>query len=326
MTTENVDRGDDFTPSTDAADAAAAAAAAAAQSEAEAEAAKVAAKADEEGDKPAAKTDEEGDKPAARADDKPRDDKGKFIPKGRFDEAVSKERSRAEAAERQLAELQKQLQSNVTAKNLDAIEQEITTMEGERAKALLDGNAERVAQLDREIRLKERTVQLTQAENMTVAAREQAAEQIRMDTAINALETAYDVLNPKHESFDQGIVDMVLDAQEGIMKREKMPPSQALAEAAKRVMGRIMPVAREEEGEAKQGLAAGKGADVAKDRQTKAVERNVDAARRQAPDTKDIGLDSDKAGGTRVDPTNLSYEEFSALPESTKARMRGDTL
>lgn len=65
-------------------------------------------------DEPEAKVDEnvveepevKVEEPEVKVEEPARDEKGKFIPKGRFDEAVGKERAARETAERKLAELQ----------------------------------------------------------------------------------------------------------------------------------------------------------------------------------------------------------------------------
>ena len=64
------------------------------------------------------------------------------------------------------------------------------------------------------------------------------------------------------------------------------------------------------------------------DRKQEQVAKNLDTAKRQPASMKDVGLDSDKAGmsSNLPDISKLSAEEFDALPESTKARMRGDIL
>ena len=67
-------------------------------------------------------------------------------------------------------------------------------------------------------------------------------------------------------------------------------------------------------------------ADKGTDRKEAAVAKNLDAANRQPASTKKAGADSDKHGQTAPTPEadQMTYEEFSALPDSTKAKMRGD--
>jgi hypothetical protein len=58
------------------------------------------------------------------------------------------------------------------------------------------------------------------------------------------------------------------------------------------------------------------------------IKKNLDTSLRQPGSLKPMGADSDKRGekGGLPDVAKLSEEEFDALPESTKARMRGGSL
>jgi hypothetical protein len=94
-----------------------------------------------------------------------------------------------------------------------------------------------------------------------------------------------------------------------------------LLKAVKYVMGRQAPAAATEP--AKTGLsAASKG----QDRKSAAVAKNLDAAARQPASTKPVGADSDKHGQTKDIPeaSQMTFAEFSALPDATKSKMRGD--
>jgi len=87
-------------------------------------------------------------------------------------------------------------------------------------------------------------------------------------------------------------------------------------------MSRMAPVETQEPAK---GLgAAAKGVD----RKTAAVAKNLDASKRQPASSKSLGADSDKYGQNAPTPSaeDMSYEEFSALPESVKAKMRGDLV
>jgi hypothetical protein len=321
-TADNVDRGDNYTPPNDAetsrtADDAAAAAAAVKAAE------NAALGKTDETKTDAAKTDDKSDDKSDKGDDPARDTKGRFIPKQRFDEAVGKERDKAAAAQRQVAELQERLKQFDRGQNLEKIEQEISELETQHAKALLDGNAEKAAQLMRDIRLKERTIAISQSEAISTEARRAAAEEVRMDMAISELERTYPVLNAESDEYDQDVTDMVLATQRSLIENERMSPSQALAAAAQKVMSKLMPTAKQGAPE-KKGLGAAAGAT---ERDKEAVARNLEASKRQPPSSKEVGMDHDKAGVQgNVDVGKMSYEEFVALPEATKARLRGDMV
>ena len=313
---DNLDRGDDLEVVQATADEVAAAEAAAAKTadgdaEAAIEAAEKAA-----ADEAAA---------ALAKDDKPRDKDGKFakeisIPKGRVDEMVRNERLGREAAERRAAELEDKLRQTDRGVVTSQIEEEILAFEKDHAKAILDGNAEKAAELAGKIRINERLIQTASNTQMTAQAKDQAREEIRLDLTIEKLEAEYPQLTEGSESFDQDAVDMVLASQKMYIDRDRMTPSAALALAAEKVMSKLSTPADKPESS---GLGKAKVAD----RKEAQVDKNIKTAAAQPANMKDSGLDADKKGMTdAIDPTKLSTTEFDALPEATKSRLRGDTI
>ncbi|MDL2342428.1 MAG: hypothetical protein QFB87_05115 [Patescibacteria group bacterium] len=330
---EFIDRGDDLDP---------ALAAAAAEAKAAEEAAAAATKAAEEAaaaetDKAAAdkKAAEEAaaaaaaEEAAASKEDKPRDKDGKFtkeisIPKGRVDEMVKNERLAREAAERRALEAEEKLKATDRGVEAAKLEEEIVSLEKEHAKAILDGNADKAAELAGKIRLNERMIQNASSTQMSAQAQNQAREEIRLDLVIEKLEEQYPQLLQGSDSFDQDAVDLVLASQKMYIDRDRMTPSAALALAAEKVMAKLTVGATKQEKEEPEGLDKAK---VTADRKEAQVDKNIKTAAAQPANLKDAGLDADKKGATGdIDPLKLSTAEFDALPEATKARLRGDTL
>lgn len=324
MTTKE-DRGD-ILPGADedeaklAADKAAADAAAAAEKEAADKAAAEAAE-KEAAEKEAAEK-EAAEK--AAAEDKARDEKGRFIPVSRHKDVLEKERERADTAERKLAELSAQLKQVDRSADVEKLDAEIVELEKEHAKALIDGDAGKAAEHMRAIRLKERTIAINESEHLSARAKDQAREEVRVDMAIERIESAYPQLNDKHEEFDETLTDMVLAAQRTYIERDRMLPAEALVKAAATVMEKFksaMPAAAADE----KGLQAAR--DAAKERAEAQVKKNLEAAEKTPAALKDAGKDADKSGMTeKIDVSKLTDEEFRALPEATKARLRGDML
>lgn len=261
-----------------------------------------------------------------------RDEKGRFkgdgakIPKARFDEAVGKEREAREAAERRAAELERQLaeRSKAVENNakIEELETQIASLEKKHAELLLDGDGEAAAQIMREIRHAERRIAKEEAvaETSTHIARTLEAE--RVEATVARLEADYDQFNPQSENYDQDLVELVLSKQKQLIEQQGLAPSKALEKAGRDVAARFLtqgePVADPK------GLAAGK---VATDRRAEQVVKNLDTQKRQTPSMKDAGMDSDAAGiKDKIDVSKLTAEEFAALPEATKAKLRGDSL
>lgn len=261
-----------------------------------------------------------------------RDEKGKFvkkdksedeprIPKSRYDEQIRKEREARELAERRLAEFERGQQQMARTTDIAKLEEQVKELRAAERKALVSGDDDKAAEFGSKADALNRQIAIEQTRDMTASAKEQAREEIRMELTIERIETEYPQLDEKSDTFDQDLTDDVLDKQRGYIERERLSPSQALLKAVKYVMSRAQPPA--EKPEEKGGLSR---ADRGTERKEAAVAKNVDAANRQPASTKKAGADSDKHGQTAPTPEadQMTYEEFSALPETTKAKMRGD--
>jgi len=261
--------------------------------------------------------------------DQPRDATGKFakkdrettIPKSRSDEQVRKERERADAAERRLAEIEQQRQQVARGADIGKLEDEVKELRAKERKALIAGDDKTATEMSEQADRLNRQIAIEQARDMTAAAKESAREEIRWDMTLESIEKQYPALDETSEHFDQDLSDDVLDAMSGIMRRERLPRSQAMVKAVQKVMDRQKGAeAAETEGKGLRSAAK------EEDRKEAAVKKNVDAANRQPASTKKVGADSDKHGQNKEvpDANDMTFEEFSALPDTTKAKMRGD--
>ncbi|MBK8467659.1 MAG: hypothetical protein IPL32_17735 [Chloracidobacterium sp.] len=271
------------------------------------------------------------------SEEPPRNDKGQFekkeakIPKSRFDEQVGKERAAREAAERRAEALEKQLSEQATntqqSADIQALEDQATALYAKADEVLLDGDAKAAAELRNQARKIDKHVSAIEADARSRVTSSNVLEADRLESAIARLEADHPVLNPKSEMFDKSLVTYVLAEQQLLVKTEGYSPSAAMALAAQNVLGRFNPAAsdpgEEEADEKAKGLSK-----AAEERKTAQVRKNLSAAKAQPSNMKDVGLDSDKAGQNTglPDVTKLSQEEFNALPEKTRARLRGDEL
>jgi len=258
---------------------------------------------------------------AAKPEDQHRDpDTGKFVPKARFDEQLGKERLAREAAERRSAELEARLGQVSRSEDTAKLEESVTAMEKMHAKLLLDGDHEKAADVMRDIRLTERRIALQENQERSAQSASETREAIKMDLAIERLESKYEVLSPESENYNQDLVEEVLGWQSVYMERYRLTPSAALTKAADKVMAtQSTPAAAEPA----KGLSAGQPADTG--RKQDQVARNLAAAGAQPANTRGVGQDSDKAGLTsKIDVSTLTQEDFAALPESMRAQLRGD--
>lgn len=306
-----VDRGDELPAAGSeeeqiAADAAAAAATKEEEGQAAADAAAAAAAAEEEAAKPAPKP--------------------KMIPKERFDEQRMKAKERETALMDRIKALEAGVVRDVQAQDVTKLDGEIKELETKYQQALDDGDKTLAIETMRSIRLKERQISEASVEHKTDRARALAVEEFKVDMLIERMEQDFPVLNPSDEAYDQEVVDEVVLLRSGFEK-SGMSSSAALTKAIKYVMATVVKAEPGAEDEApKDEKAKGLGGAKAAERRAEQLKKNLEAADKQPAKLTDVGLDSHKKGGgeSTAKPSEMTPEEYSALPESTRAKLRGD--
>lgn len=297
-----------------------------------------------EAKEPGAKDPELKEPDEKQEEDQPRGPDGKFakkddgqpadqrIPKARFDEAVNKERERAEAAERRLAELEARLTKSEPTKptvdprtaEVDTLDSKIVELHSKRDGFLADGNAEKASELLREIRAEERKLMRLEAEMIAEEkagrATSQASEESLVDGVVATLESTYEVLRKGSETYNERMIDLVVAEQQRLMATG-LSPSKALLKAGTDIMELVgqKKTTDETKGEAK-------GEDLKEARRKEALAKNIDTAKRQPGSLKDVGLDSNAAGAksANLEVDKMTDKEFAALSEEQLAKMRGD--
>lgn len=258
----------------------------------------------------------------AEAEAKPKK-KDARIPLSRHKEILEKERATRATLEAQLAQYQQGGKVADLNAEITAAEGEILKMEGEYAKLLTDGETEKAVAVMTKIRKLEREMADAKNDMKTQAAVSLATENARYNMALERIEAAFPVLNPDHDDYDAELMTDVADLKV-TYQRKGMTPTDALQKAVKKLVG-TESAKQEAATEVKPKVDA---KDVAAERKKAAVTKNLKDAASTPASTKDVGLDSDKAGGTisAKDVLKMSFKDFSALPEETLARMRGDVL
>lgn len=270
---------------------------------------------------------------AATAEEKPRASDGKFakkdkaddkddrIPKERFNEAVNKERAAREAAEARAAAAEARVQQEEKSVEVGQYEAHVEKLEAEHAAHILDGDKEKAAATMKQIRMTERHIAKMESEANMANATNKAVEQVRWDAAIASLEAAYPVLNPESEDYDQDMTDIVIAEQHRLMHTQGMVASKALTTAANKIVAKFQKAVAADDSGA-EGLAAAKKS--SSDRKADQVSKNLSTAASQPGNMKNSGKDSDKAGERELTAHNITRAELDAMPEATKAKLRGD--
>lgn len=277
------------------------------------------------------KVETEAEALATAATEQPRDEGGKFakkekeddrIPKERFDEAVNKERTAREAAEARAAAAEALVRKEEEAVDLSAITAEIKKLNTEYAALLLDGDSAKASEVMDKIQQAIEYRAERKSESSMASATSRAVEQVRWDAAVASLEAKYSAMNPDSADYDQDLTDIVIAEQHRLMQTQGMQASKALIVSAEKIASKFMKGVAADEGGAR-GLAASKGA---ADRKAEQVARNLDTAKRQPGDMRTSGKDGDKAGESVLSGGAISRADFDALPETSKAKLRGDFL
>lgn len=249
---------------------------------------------------------------------KPRKDSR--IPLDRHKEILAKERAQREALEQKVAQYEKGQQVVQTNEQITAMEDTILAMEKQYNKLLADGEIEKAAELMGKIRKSEREIVETKAEMRAQVAESRARESARYDIVLERIEEAYPELNPDDDAYDKDMLQDVADLK-SVYQNRGMTPTKALQAAVKKLLG------SEDRAQKTATEVAPRvtDKDIAAERKKDAVAKTTDAVRRTPPNTKDIGLDSDKAGRlTPKDIMAMSQDDFAKLTPEQLAKLRGD--
>jgi len=241
------------------------------------------------------------------------------IPKHRFDEVnnerktlknklarlEAEEQVRREQTEREQADKQDREVKDAFA----ARERELDEMNDRYTELLSENKLDEAKQVRRSISKLEREIARDEAEALSLEVGEQTVEETRLDKVIDRLEANYPEFDPDDkENYNEDLTKMTLRLRKGY-ELEGMSSSEAMLQAAKDVMGNRP-----------------KGKPSSEDANKRAIKRGLKAAEQQGADLDSAGSDAD-AGGMETslpDISKLTMDEFEALPEATKKRMRGD--
>lgn len=232
------------------------------------------------------------------------------IPKARFDEVNTKykdERAARIKAEEALAAAT----APKPATDFDFDAKETAYMQ-----AIVDGEHEQALVLRREIRAAEATVFEAKAAAKAESTVAVTDNRKAFDVEVTSLNTRFPAFDPTNETFDQALVDDTLAMYEGFVGRG-MAPALALRKAAEtsaKVAGLVDALA-----------PAAPAAVVAPvTPAAKPVDVKGKLAAQAAQPAPIAAAAAAAAQGAPIDIAALTEAEFDALPEATKARLRGD--
>ena len=234
-----------------------------------------------------------------------------MVPKSRLDEVLAKQKA-----------LQKQLDDLMAAKEQVENAPETYDFEAkeiEYQNLLLDGESQKAAALRAEMRRAERAqIEYEMAQKM-----EQKVTQNQQMTALQQaaadLEANFPVFDRSSPDYSEEYTQEVIDLRDAFIVKGENAVA-ALSKAAKYV---IKEYGLDVDAPSLATKAAPKQVDEVAKRRSE-VSRKLKAAEAQPPE---LPGESSASRGERVaDISNMTEEEFSALPEATLKRLRGDIL
>lgn len=243
------------------------------------------------------------------------------VPKARLDEVTAKARAREEALQKQITELNAKLTGTEVKTEVDKVKAKIDEMQDNYEDLVQEGKKEEARALRKKIDVMRDELADFRLATASDKARMAAIDDLKYDAALASVEAKYEALNPDHAEFDEEKSVEVVTLLEAFLAKG-FNRTVALQKAVKYVMGPdVAPTAAKTE-DTKDTAAALKARQDAEARK-----RNADAAKKQPASTKDVGLNSDKAGnedGKDIDVLRMSQSEFKKLDEATIAKLRGD--
>ena len=242
------------------------------------------------------------------------------IPKARFDEALGKAKAREQALLDEIEKLKGGQQASATAKAVREMRDEIDKLQDKYEDLILDGKKDEARKVRRQVEGLRDELSEYQTNTKSEAARKAAIDEMSYNAQLAGYEAKYPALNPEHEDFDEEKTDEVASLLTAFVKAGQKR-ADALAKAVKYVLGAPAAPSKGGDDDKAKGMAEQRAAEARK----KAAEAN----KKQPPDGKNVGLDSDKAGGGNkgdIDIMRMTQDKFAKLDEETLSKLRGDEV
>lgn len=259
------------------------------------------------------------EKPAAKKEEAPKKKGPAPVPYDRFKEVNTELR----AAQARLAEIQRQQQAQVAAKDGEF---DFDAKEAEYIDLVLEGKKAEAGALRKEIRAAEQQLFKAGAAEVATAATKQATSRQTVQEITDKAQVDYVEFDPENEAYNDDLVTDVEAQFQGYMRNVKNPmdPAKAIRKAIDNVV-KLNALKKAGELEAEVVVEEPKP-ELKPVPPKKDVKGKIEAAKRQPPASHNAGTAGASEGQGNIDLSKLSDEEFNALPAATIARMRGDTL
>ena len=231
-----------------------------------------------------------------------------MVPKSRLDEVLAKQKA-----------LQKQLDEVNQAREeaaKDAPEYDFATKEAEYQQLGLDGEADKAVELRNEIRNAEKEQFMFEVQAKMGQTVQQSQEMTELQAKAAEIEANFSVLNENSADFDVNLQNEVVELRNAFIS-QGYTPADSLTKATEYTLAAKRPDLLNPQQEQPAPKVDDK---VVEKKKVANINKKLQAADSQPPAMKGESAKGDK----KIDLNTLSDDEFSALPEETLRRMRGD--
>lgn len=239
-------------------------------------------------------------------------EKAPMVPKSRLDEVLAKNKK----MQKQLDDMQqKEAEAQAEAPQYDFEAQEVAYQE-----AILDGDSAKAAAIRQEIRKAER--EQTMFEVQQQMGQSISMSQAEQELAVKAqeIQSTFAVLDENSADFDEDLATEVRDLRDAFMT-QGYTPADSLAKATEYTLAAKRPDLLQTEDDSVLETTTKQNKAAVEKRKKATVKKKLQASKAQPPKMKgESAARKDKV----TDINTLSDDEFSALPEETLRRMRGD--
>jgi len=234
--------------------------------------------------------------------------KAPMVPKSRLDEVLAKQK----ALQKQLDEINQAKQQQLE----NAPEYDFAAKEAEYQQLVLDGEAEKAVSLRNEIRNAEKDQFMFEVQQKMGQTVQQSQEMTALQAKAAEIEAKYSVLNENSADFNADLQTEVIELRNAFMT-QGYAPADALEKATNYTLAVKQPTLLNPE-----PVQPTKKVDTEVENKQKVanINKKLQAADSQPPQMKGEGARGEK----KIDLNMLSDDEFSALPEETLRRLRGD--
>jgi hypothetical protein len=256
--------------------------------------------------------DDEGEEPAAVEDDKK---KPHMIPKDRLDQELAKRRQ----LENKLKELEAKVNQETQPQNVDFDFDEAETKYME---AVMDGETEKAKRIRAEIRTMERQQMQIELQNSMQQTSQQTQAQIRLESAVKEITTAYPYLDLNSPEADQDLINETNELMTGFLNAGYDAVDALNKAVSYTTKSASINAAVDEPAVIPNAVDKKVVADKAAKKTADSAAKKAQAAKQQPP--KLSGESSRSRDSNVVDIFQMSDKELNQLSEEQLRKLRGD--